>query len=63
MKTSSKSGSLRVRKTQPSSNFEERIRIRAYELYEQRGSIDGYAEQDWLLAEAEILAGKKTAAT
>jgi Protein of unknown function (DUF2934) len=33
----------------------EQVRARAYELYEQRGRRDGFAEQDWLQAEAEIL--------
>lgn len=34
---------------------QEQIRTRAYELYEQRGRIDGFAEQDWYTAESEIL--------
>jgi len=34
---------------------------RAYQVYEQRGKIDGHAEEDWLQAEAEILAETKTA--
>jgi hypothetical protein len=33
---------------------EEAIRERAYELYEQRGRLDGHALDDWLTAEAEI---------
>lgn len=32
----------------------EDIRQRAYELYEQRGRLDGYHEQDWHEAEAQI---------
>jgi hypothetical protein len=32
----------------------EQIRLRAYELYLQRGSVHGYAEQDWLQAESEL---------
>lgn len=31
------------------------IRRRAYELYEKRGRVNGHAEEDWLLAEAEVL--------
>jgi hypothetical protein len=27
---------------------EENVRARAYELYEVRGRIDGHAEEDWL---------------
>lgn len=30
------------------------IALKAYELYEQRGRIDGYALEDWLKAEAII---------
>jgi hypothetical protein len=33
---------------------EERIRLRAYELYEQRGKREGHALDDWLQAEAEL---------
>jgi hypothetical protein len=33
--------------------LEERIRVRAYELYEQRGKQDGHALDDWLRAEAK----------
>ena len=36
--------------------LEERIRIRAYELYEKRGKRDGSAMADWLQAEAELTA-------
>lgn len=34
---------------------QERIRDRAYELYESRGREAGQDEQDWLRAEQEIL--------
>lgn len=34
--------------------LEERIRVRAYQLYEQRGRRDGHALDDWLQAEAEL---------
>jgi hypothetical protein len=39
-------------------NFEEEIRRRAYELYERRataGAANGDENQDWLIAEQEIL--------
>ena len=36
--------------------IEERIRLRAYELYTQRGEGFGSPLDDWLQAEAEILA-------
>lgn len=31
------------------------IAARAYELYVQRGRIDGYANDDWLQAEYELM--------
>jgi Protein of unknown function (DUF2934) len=42
----------------PESLMDE-IRRRAHELYEERGRKPGYAEQDWLRAEAEILARRR----
>ena len=36
-------------------HIEQLIRRRAYELYERRGRVNGHAEEDWRLAEAEIL--------
>jgi len=43
------------RKPKSATSAEEEIRLRAYELYEQRGKIEGHALDDWLQAEAEIL--------
>ena len=37
-----------------SDELEERIRVRAYELYEQRGKREGNALDDWLQAEVEL---------
>ena len=54
-----KSREPRSRKPKPVSNVEEKIRLRAYELYEQRGRIDGFALDDWLQAEAEIRGAPK----
>jgi hypothetical protein len=34
--------------------LEERIRVRAYQLYELRGKRDGHALDDWLQAQAEL---------
>jgi Protein of unknown function (DUF2934) len=34
---------------------QDRIRVRAYELYEQRGKVEGHDLEDWLQAEQEIL--------
>lgn len=39
------------------------IRRRAYELYEKRGRVNGYAQEDWAQAEAEVLkSGQRPAA-
>ena len=42
-----------------SESLMEEIRRRAHDLYEERGREPGYAEQDWLRAEAEILARRR----
>lgn len=39
----------------PVQDIQVRIAARAYELYEQRGCLDGYHLHDWLTAEREIL--------
>jgi hypothetical protein len=36
------------------------VQIRAYELYELRSKIDGWAEQDWYEAETNLRASKQT---
>jgi hypothetical protein len=40
-------------------DIEERIRRRAYELYDQRGRVDGFDLDDWLRAEREIFGAQK----
>jgi len=47
------------RKPSSSSDITERIRQRAYDLYEQRGRGDGFALNDWLQAESQIRGTKK----
>ena len=37
------------------ADLESVIRLRAYELYQQRGCVPGQEEQDWLAAESEVL--------
>ena len=37
------------------SGLQERIRVRAYELFEQRGRENGRELDDWLQAEAEAI--------
>jgi hypothetical protein len=44
----------------PEPILENAIRQRAYELYEQRGKIQGHAVDDWLKAEAELVHGHST---
>ena len=34
---------------------QERIRRRAYQIYQQRGMADGLDMEDWLRAEAELV--------
>ena len=55
----SKTRQPRSIKTAESSDIENRIRDRAYQLYEQRGSVDGCALDDWFQAEAEVLRAQK----
>jgi Protein of unknown function (DUF2934) len=39
--------------------LEEQIRLRAYELYVQRGNESGSELDDWLQAESEILMARE----
>lgn len=41
---------------------EQRIRERAFQIYQQRGAKGCHAESDWLTAEAELKEIKKKAA-
>jgi hypothetical protein len=51
-----------LRKTSPGNgspiDLEAKIRERAYQLYQERGSIPGFENEDWLRAEREVLAPK-----
>src|SRR5271169_320580 len=58
MTAKSKAREPRSRKPSSSNDITERIRQRAYQLYEERGRIDGHASDDWLQAEAEVLGAK-----
>ncbi len=40
--------------TASSSDLQEQIRRRAYELYEERGKDGGHDLADWLQAESEV---------
>ena len=59
MKAKSKPRKAPPPKPAQPNDIEERIRQRAYQLYEQRGSVDGFALDDWLQAEGEILGAQK----
>jgi len=51
---------LLSKSTPPEPMLEHAIRLRAYELYVQRGMAEGHAVDDWLAAEAELLYGHST---
>ena len=40
------------------SDLQEEVRRRAYQIYEERGTGQGSAVEDWLRAEAELLDGQ-----
>ena len=40
----------------PINDLEEEIRLRAYELYLERGGTPGNESEDWLIAEREVRA-------
>jgi hypothetical protein len=44
----------------PAESLEEKIRLRAYELYERRGRQEGHAHEHWVEAEAQIAGKKRT---
>ena len=47
-----------LKNTPPEPMLEHTIRLRAYELYAQRGMAKGPAVQDWIEAEAELLCSR-----
>jgi hypothetical protein len=49
------SGELPISITSHLPAAEAEIRRRAYELYEERGRMDGFDRDDWAQAEAEVL--------
>ena len=50
------------RESAASTETEQQIRQRAYELYEARGREDGHDLHEWLSSEAEILRVRRIAA-
>jgi hypothetical protein len=47
--------------TGSTSDLQEQIRRRAYELYEERGKDQGHDLADWLQAESEVTQQRSTA--
>jgi hypothetical protein len=47
-----------AQESQGSPVLEDRIRVRAYELYLQRGGTGGSPELDWLRAQKEVCGGQ-----
>jgi len=41
------------------TELKQAIKLRAYELFEQRGKEHGHDLDDWLQAEAQLTAGRK----
>ena len=44
------------KKSSAAPDLESEVRRRAYQLYEQRGCTPGHEDEDWLVAEREVLA-------
>lgn len=51
-----------LQQSQSNGNVEEAIRVRAYQLFEQRGRIHGHDVEDWFRAQAEIGTGAQHSA-
>ena len=50
-------------RNEPADDLEDQIRLRAYELYEERGKEDGHEEEDWFRAKEELTIKKYRTAT
>lgn len=55
MKRAQRARSINAVVAQVTEEPNERIRQRAYELYEAREKQDGHELDDWLLAESEVI--------
>jgi len=53
---------LKRKEEQSNTNTEAEIRTRAYQIYEQRGRVDGHDLADWLQAESETIMERREAA-
>jgi len=58
MKSNSQEQSVSPLKTP--TDPQDQVRRRAYELYVERGKVDGFEVEDWLQAEAEFLGARRT---
>lgn len=56
MKKQKSAAPKRTEPVRSAEDIKEKIRWRAYELYELRGKQDGHDLDDWLTAEVEITA-------
>ena len=54
---------ISLKTNQSDAKIEEKIRERAYELYQERGGVNGNPTDDWLQAKQEILSRKARAGT
>jgi hypothetical protein len=50
-----------LQETNSGGELQDQIRVRAHQLYEQRGRDDGHSFDDWLQAEAELSQVQKAA--
>ena len=50
-----------ISSNQANAQIEEKIRQRAYELYQERGGVNGNPTDDWLQAKQEVLSRKARA--
>jgi len=54
---------ISIKTNQPDGKIEEKIRQRAYELFQERGGVNGNPTDDWLQAKQEVLGHKARAGT
>jgi hypothetical protein len=57
-----KSRTIPITTKPPDAEVEEQIRQRAYQLYEERGRLEGNAMEDWLMAEEAVLGSRQAKA-
>jgi len=62
MSASATKRSTATPKSEP-QDLEQQIRLRAYQLYEERGREEGHEIEDWLRAQAEMTNKKYRTAT